>query len=113
MSAVDGVILAPSDCSHDWQPVSMVFESQLLDGDGRVLIRQPDIDEGRVFLVCLQCASHTYVSTSWVGFRLYGSEDANPRYVADASGNPVENPSHRLGRRDRGFTAEDRQEADR
>lgn len=62
-------------CEHHWQPVSMVFESQLLDHEGRVLIRQPDIDHGRVYLVCLLCASHTYMTTRWAQFRLHGSED--------------------------------------
>lgn len=62
-------------CEHNWQPVSMVFETQLLDDHGRVRVRQPDINAGRVYLVCPLCASHTYMSTKWVGHRLYGSED--------------------------------------
>lgn len=62
-------------CDHNWQPVSMVFETQWLDDEGRVLVRQPDTERGRVYLVCLLCASHTYMSTAWVQYRLYGSED--------------------------------------
>lgn len=65
----------PRNCLHEWQPVSMVFESQLLDDDGRVIIRQPDLDKGRVYLVCLRCAQHTYMETSWVGYRMEGSPD--------------------------------------
>jgi hypothetical protein len=56
--------------AHRWQPLSFVFESQLLDGDGRVLIRQPAIEDGRVYVVCLGCNSHTYVVTEWAGFYL-------------------------------------------
>jgi len=52
----------------------MVFETQLLDQDGRVCIRQPDVERGRVYIVCLRCASHTYMSTKF-RYRLYGSED--------------------------------------
>ena len=58
---------------HRWQPVSFVFESQLLDREGRVLIRQPDLEGGRVYVVCMECRSHTYVATEWAGFRLYGA----------------------------------------
>lgn len=53
---------------HRWQPVSFVFESQLLDGEGRVVIRQPDIKQGRVYVVCLHCRTHTYVETEWAGY---------------------------------------------
>lgn len=65
----------PAICNHAWQPVSMVFETQLLDEYGRVRVRQPDTEAGRVYLVCLQCASHTYQETRWIGHRLYGSKD--------------------------------------
>jgi len=34
---------------HRWEPLSFVFESQVLDKDGRVLIRQPHTEEGRVY----------------------------------------------------------------
>lgn len=64
-----------SDATHNWQPVSMVFERQVLDESGRVIVRQPDTEEGRVYLVCLGCAQHTYMTTSWANYRLYGSED--------------------------------------
>lgn len=59
---------------HNWQPVSFVFESQLLDDQGRVLIRQPGINEGRVYVVCMQCRAHTYVVTEWVGYYLGGPD---------------------------------------
>jgi hypothetical protein len=57
-------------CRHKWQPLSFVFESQVLDRDGRVQIRQPDIDKGRVYCVCMKCHSYTYVETKWIGFYL-------------------------------------------
>lgn len=57
---------------HRWQPVSFVFEKQLLDGDGRVRIRQPDLTEGRVYCVCMECFAHTYIETEWAGFYLGG-----------------------------------------
>lgn len=53
---------------HSWQPVSFRFETQLLDDSGRVQIRQPDLHEGRVYLVCMDCHSHTYIQTTWVGY---------------------------------------------
>lgn len=65
----------PELCIHDWKPVSMVFEAQLLGDSGSVRIRQPDIGSGRVYLVCLRCAQHTYMETSWSGYRLEGSLD--------------------------------------
>lgn len=55
---------------HDWQPLSFVFETQLLDRDGRVAVRQPDTDKGRVYCVCMRCHQHTYIVTKWVGFFL-------------------------------------------
>lgn len=67
---------APRKCPHEWESVSMVFETQILDGDGRVRIRQPDLDEGRVYFICRLCACHTYMTTQWIGWRMYGSEDA-------------------------------------
>ena len=63
-----------SNCSdgdlyaHEWQPLSFVFETQLLDGEGRVLIRQPDIDRARVYVVCMKCHKHSYIETEWAGF---------------------------------------------
>lgn len=59
-----------ADGEHQWQPLSFVFETQLLDGLGRVEIRQPDIDKARVYAVCMPCRSHTYVETAWVGYYL-------------------------------------------
>ncbi|WP_433426285.1 hypothetical protein ACQP1V_43205 (plasmid) [Microtetraspora malaysiensis] len=63
---------------HAWKPVSFVFETQLLDKDGRVLVRQPAITAGRVYLVCLGCCSHTYAETDWVGYTLGGPERRDP-----------------------------------
>jgi hypothetical protein len=63
------------DCDHEWQPVSMVFETQLLDDRGRVQVRQPAINNGRCYLVCLKCMGHTYVETGWVGYYLGSPDD--------------------------------------
>ena len=60
---------------HRWQPLSFVFETQLLDGSGRVVIRQPDTEKARVYAVCMECRSHTYVETEWVGYYLGGPGD--------------------------------------
>lgn len=57
---------------HHWQSVSFVFETQLLDAEGRVRIRQPDVEEGRVYCVCMECHSHTYIVTEWAGYHLGG-----------------------------------------
>lgn len=72
---VNDKIVVPRECGHQWQPAGMVFETQSLGEHGQVNVRQPDIHTGRVYLVCLLCASHTYMETSWAGFRLYGSSD--------------------------------------
>ena len=62
--------------NHVWQPLSFVFETQLLDDMGRYIIRrQPDIDEGRVYCVCMRCHKHTYIVTKWAGFYLSGPLD--------------------------------------
>lgn len=66
----------PRDCPHNWTPVSFAFETQLLDSNGRVRVRQPDTEHGRVYFICTGCASHTYMSTSWVGYRMLGAEDS-------------------------------------
>lgn len=55
----------------------MAMETQLLDERGRVRVRQPDLDRGKVYYICRRCASHTYMTTQWVGWRMYGSEDAD------------------------------------
>lgn len=57
---------------HRWQPLSFVFETQLLDDQGRVQIRQPALHDGRVYVVCMECRCHTYVITEWAGFQLGG-----------------------------------------
>jgi hypothetical protein len=71
---------------HRWVPVSFVFESQLLDGEGRVLIRQPRIKEGRVFVVCMPCRAHTYIETEWAGYYL-GGPDYSALGMEDEEGN--------------------------
>ena len=68
----------PHECKHNWQPLSFVFETQLLDSEGRVNIRQPGIDHGRVYLVCLRCCLHTYMVTQWAGFQLEGPPTTAP-----------------------------------
>jgi NMD protein affecting ribosome stability and mRNA decay len=59
---------------HNWIPVSFRFETQLLDGYGRVSIRQPDLKQGRVYVVCMACRTHTYVDTEWAGYYLGGPD---------------------------------------
>ncbi len=62
-------------CKHKWQPLSFVFETQILGAEGRVVVRQPKTEGGRVYCVCMKCASHTYVVTQWSGFYLGGDQD--------------------------------------
>ncbi len=57
-----------STCDHKWKPLSFVFETR---GE-RPFAWQPDVEAGRVYCVCMKCASHTYVTTQWVGFYLGG-----------------------------------------
>lgn len=65
-----------STCKHKWQPLTFRFESDVLmpDASGalRPAIRQPSTVSGRVYCVCMKCASHTYVATQWIGFYLGG-----------------------------------------
>ena len=70
-------------CKHKWQPLSFVFETQLLDPSGRVLIKAPDIASGRVYCVCMKCMSHTYVETGWVGYYI-GSPDLLEEEVSES-----------------------------
>jgi hypothetical protein len=65
-------------CTHRWQPVSFAFECEMYSIRGseiRVPIRQPDLVGGRVYCVCMKCASHTYIATQWAGFYLGGDRD--------------------------------------
>lgn len=52
-------------CDHKWQPVQFAMETAGV---------QPDIVRGRVFCVCMECCSHTYIETGWVGYYI-GSPD--------------------------------------
>jgi hypothetical protein len=80
--------IAPEDCyPHQWQPLSFVFETQLSDSDGRIHTRQPGMEDGRVYCVCMRCASHTYINTSWCKYHLGGPEtrpdtEEGQRYIA-------------------------------
>ncbi len=56
--------------AHEWQPCSFRFEAQLLDDQGRVHIRQPDIEEAHVYFICMKCRGWTYGVFDWVGFYL-------------------------------------------
>lgn len=79
--------LSDNDCEHNWEPVSFRFESQMLDRQGRVLIRQPDIEEGRVYCVCMKCHQHTYIVTNFVGYYFvldeHMDEEGNDLRVVD------------------------------
>ena len=61
-------------CKHKWQPLSFIFETQLLDKEGRVRIKQPDLNNARIYCVCMKCCSHTYIETGYVGYFI-GSPD--------------------------------------
>jgi hypothetical protein len=49
-------------CKHKWQPVQMRMEI----GDREM----PDINNAKVYCVCMKCCSHTYIVTGWVGYYL-------------------------------------------
>ena len=72
---------------HEWQPVSMVFESQLLDACGRVQIRQSDLMNGRCYLVCLKCCAHTYIETGWTNFYLNSPDLLEDKLANELDGN--------------------------
>jgi hypothetical protein len=57
-----------SKCIHEWKPLSFVFETQLLDKDGRVLVRQPESNNAKVYCVCMKCCGYTFIETAWVGY---------------------------------------------
>lgn len=80
-----------ADGEHQWQPLSFVFETQLLDRLGRVEVRQPDLEQGRVYAVCLPCRSHTYIETAWVGYYLGYPfmEEEQERYAPEADEDDV------------------------
>ena len=67
----------PQECDHAWQPVTFVFETEVMQqGEGtdyKPFIRQPDCDKGSVYCVCMACASHTYIETSFIQYKLDGS----------------------------------------
>ena len=62
-------------CKHNWIPLSFVFESQILDPDGRIVIKQPALDNARVYCVCMKCRGHTYIETHWVEYFLGSPDD--------------------------------------
>lgn len=57
---------------HRWQPLSFRFESQLLDNAGRVQIRQPDMKQAHIYVLCMGCRTWTYVVAEWAGYYLGG-----------------------------------------
>lgn len=72
-------------CEHAWQPVSFVFETELLTIsaplgvlEARPIARQPDLVGGRVYCVCMKCASHTYIVTQWINYYLGGDRPVRP-----------------------------------
>ncbi len=67
-------------CDHEWQPVTFVCENQLLTDRGQVIVRQPDPTQAKCCVVCLKCATHSYMTTRFV-YRLYGIEDMNDKGV--------------------------------
>jgi hypothetical protein len=69
-------LAAPAECEHNWEITGMVFETQMLDERGRVIVRQPDMETAKTYFICRNCATHTYMTTEWIGYQLYGSEAA-------------------------------------
>lgn len=63
-----------SKCRHKWQPISFVFESQLRGMEGEVRIKQPSLERGRVYCICMKCASHTYIDTKWIQYHITPEE---------------------------------------
>lgn len=63
---------------HVWEPCSFRFETQLLDPEGRVQIRQPDIEEARVYFICMKCRGWTYGVFNWVGYYLGDPDSVLP-----------------------------------
>lgn len=57
---------------HRWQPLSLNFETQVALGRIDVVRMRPDIHVGCVYVVCMECRCHTYVTTEWAGFHLGG-----------------------------------------
>jgi len=53
-----------SKCDHKWIPISMS-----LNGHGT-----PDLISARTYCICMECCSHTYIETGYVGFFI-GSPD--------------------------------------
>lgn len=51
-------------CDHDWKPLQIALTE----------VGQPDLNNARVYCVCMKCCSHTYIETAWVGYYI-GSPD--------------------------------------
>ncbi|MEV6036011.1 hypothetical protein AB0L65_32990 [Nonomuraea sp. NPDC052116] len=68
---------------HNWLPVSFRFETQLLDGWGRVDVRQPAINDGHVYFICMGCRSWSYMRFDYVGYQLGGPEDVDPTLMVE------------------------------
>jgi hypothetical protein len=67
-NGLDGMLCDDGE-PHRWQPVSLNFEMQAPGRNGRL---RPDIRVGCVYVVCMECRCHAYVSTEWAGFQLGG-----------------------------------------
>ncbi len=78
-------------------PLSFVFETQLLDHQGRVLVRQPDTEEARIYCVCMRCHSHTYIVTRWAGFFLPDPWLEAEEAAGYSEESPEESPSGEMG----------------
>lgn len=69
----------PDKCHHRWQPVVLETVGRYWREDGSYYeTDQPHMEEAKVWLVCLRCASHTYMSTAWAGVQLVGSMHRKP-----------------------------------
>lgn len=69
----------PGKCHHRWHPVVLETTSRYWREDGTFYdVDQPHLENARVYLVCLKCATHTYMSTAWAGVQLEGSMHRKP-----------------------------------
>ncbi|RYE02388.1 MAG: hypothetical protein EOP50_00160 [Sphingobacteriales bacterium] len=62
------------NCDHLWQPVSFQFGQ---------FSGAPDLRDGRVYCVCMKCASHTYLKTSWYGAYIGGPDDLEEQFMEE------------------------------
>jgi hypothetical protein len=69
----------PDRCAHTWIPVSIEPTHEVRGNNGQWYPAQgPDIEQARVHVVCVRCATWTYLNTAWAGWQLEGSMTRKP-----------------------------------